>query len=59
MKKYKVWAQDIRDVYIIVEANSKDEAIDIAEGADGDEFIEEPNSGDWVVSRDKDLVEEV
>lgn len=56
MAKYRVWAQSISDVYIDVEANSKEEAIEIADEADGGEFIDS-NKGDWKLFDDPDFVD--
>lgn len=44
--KYRVWAESISYVYLEVEANSEDEALQIAEDADGGEFTDSGN-GDW------------
>ena len=59
MAKYRVWAQCISDVYLDVEAESKEEAIAIAEIADGGDFIDDPTGGDWKLCTDPDMVEEV
>ena len=48
MTKYKVQAEMITDLYIIVEADSEDQAYEIAREADGADFIEE-GLGDWVI----------
>tara|TARA_Y100000996_G_scaffold371818_1_gene320378 strand:+ start:99 stop:314 length:216 start_codon:yes stop_codon:yes gene_type:complete len=47
--KFKVPATMHTDLYLIVEAASADEAYKIAKRTDGAEFIEEDNSGDWVI----------
>ena len=49
MAKYRVWAQSISDVYLDVEADSEEEALQIAEDADGGEFIDDPTGGDWIM----------
>ena len=49
MTKYKVQAEMITDLYIIVEAESEDEAYSIARDTDGADFIEEELGGDWVI----------
>lgn len=46
MAKYRVWAESISDVYLDVEANSKEEAMEIAMDTDGGDFIED-GMGDW------------
>ena len=56
MAKYRVWAQSISDVYIDVEADSKEEAIELADEADGGEFIDS-NKGDWNLFDDPDFVD--
>lgn len=49
MAKYRVWAEMITDCYLDVEADSPEEAYDIAYDADGGEFID-TDSGDWRMS---------
>ena len=39
--KYRVWATYTSRVYLDVEANSEEEAWDIAEGTDGGEYTED------------------
>lgn len=56
MPKFRVWAQSISDVYIDVEAETKEEAIEKADAADGGEFIDS-NQGDWKLWRDPDFVD--
>ena len=46
MAKYRVWAEWISDVYLDVEAETEEEALEIAEETDGGEFIES-STGDW------------
>lgn len=46
--KYRVWAQSISDVYLDVEADSEEEARNIAEETDGGEFIDS-GYGDWIL----------
>lgn len=46
MAKYRVWAECISDVYLDVEANSKEEALNIAAETDGREFID-AGTEDW------------
>jgi hypothetical protein len=47
--KYRVNATMTTDLYVIVEADSEDEALEIARNMDGGEFIEDERwgSGDW------------
>lgn len=47
--KYRVWAQCISDVYLDVEADSPEEAWEIANEADGGEFIDS-GEGDWIMN---------
>lgn len=47
-KTYRVLATMETDLYLDVEANSKEEAIEIAESTDGGEFIED-GGGSWNV----------
>ena len=49
MKKYRVWAKSISYCWLDVEADSEDEAMEIAEEADGGEYEESPY-GDWIVT---------
>lgn len=46
--KWKVPVTSITDLYIIVEADTEDEAYELAKEADGSEFIEE-GYGEWDV----------
>lgn len=48
MAKYRVWAECISDVYLDVEAESEDEAIEIANETDGGDFITS-DYGDWKI----------
>ena len=45
--RYKVQAEMITDLYIIVVCDSEDRAYEMARDADGADFIEEGCSGDW------------
>ena len=47
--KYRVWAKCISDVYLDVEADSPEEAWEIANEADGGEFIDS-GKGDWIMN---------
>lgn len=49
MAKFRVWAQCISDVYVDIEAETKEQALKIAEEADGGEFIDDPTGGDWIM----------
>ena len=55
MKKYKVMAVMTSCVYLTVEAESKEEAFDIADETDGGDFIEEDCS--WTINADR--IEEI
>ena len=46
MAKYRVWAECISDVYLDVEAESEEEALEIAAETDGGDFIDS-GTGDW------------
>ena len=46
--KYRVWATSISYVYLDVDAETEEEAIEIAEEADGGEF-EATAYGDWYI----------
>lgn len=48
MAKFRVWAQSITDVYLDVEAEDEEQAKEIAEEADGGDFIPTPY-GDWII----------
>lgn len=54
MPKYRVWAQSISDVYLDVEADSKEEAFAIAYETDGGEFSDS-NKGDWIIGDVEEL----
>ena len=56
MPRYKVTASMITDLYIEVEADSEEEALQIAEDADGADFIEE-GCGDWEMGSANLIVE--
>ena len=60
MAKYRVWAEMVTDCYTDIEAESEDEALSIAEGMDGDDFITDDDygSGDWRVTYATELDEE-
>lgn len=47
MKKFRVWAESISDVYLDVEAETEEEAMEIAMDTDGGDYIED-GCGDWV-----------
>lgn len=49
MKKFKVWAEVISDCYLVVEAETLEEAIEIAENTDGGEFEEDPTGGEFKI----------
>lgn len=59
MAKYRVEAIDVRKYFIEVEADSVEEAWDIAEDMDGGEFTEvvDSNSKGWEIRR-PELIEE-
>lgn len=46
MAKFRVWARSISDVYLDVEAETEEEARDIAENTDGGLFTD-AGTGDW------------
>lgn len=51
MKKFRVWAKCSNYCYLDVEANSAEEAEEIAGNTDGGDFItdDNPYSGDWEI----------
>lgn len=49
MAKYRVWAECISDVYLDVEAESEEEAFEIAEESDGGEWIEDATGGEFKI----------
>lgn len=66
LKVYRVWAENISNVYLDVAAESKEEAYRIADEADGSEFIDMGTGGwnmdrDWVIEMqeqpDDDMIE--
>ena len=54
MAMYRVWASYSTDCYLDVEADSKEEAEQIAEEADGGDFIscDSFDDGDWHICYD-------
>lgn len=57
MKKYKVYARSISYPYVVIEAESKEDAEDKAREMDGGEFIpDDPWDGVWEIA--EDLTEE-
>ena len=51
LKVYRVWAENISNVYLDVAAESKEEAYRIADEADGSEFTD-TGTGGWNMSQD-------
>ena len=49
MPKWRIWAESISDVYLDVEADTFEHALEVAENADGAEF-HDTYSGDWKIS---------
>ena len=56
-KKFRVWAKSTDYCYLDVEANSKEEAEEIAENSDGGDFEVYHLQGDWIIRMD--LTEEI
>ena len=52
---YRAYATMTTKLYLDIEADSEDEAWEIAEGRDGGAYMEMENAGDWSI----DKVEEV
>ena len=53
MKTYRVWAKMISYCYLDVEADSVEEANEIAMETDGGEFInDDPYGGDWEIMQE-------
>ena len=50
MPRYKVKAEMITDLYIVVEADDEEEALEIADEIDGGDWVDE-EKGDWIVCR--------
>ena len=55
MATYRVWAKMVTYAYLDVEAESEDEAVEIAYDADGGDFIEDtdPYSGSWEIMEEE------
>lgn len=51
LKVYRVWAENVSNVYLDVAAESEEEAYRIADEADGSEFID-TGTGGWNMSQD-------
>jgi len=49
MKKYRVIAETVEQFEVIIDANSPEEAIEIAEQVDGGDFVrvEDMHNGSW------------
>tara|TARA_R110002012_G_scaffold127534_1_gene279805 strand:+ start:397 stop:594 length:198 start_codon:yes stop_codon:yes gene_type:complete len=50
MPRYKVKAEMITDLFIVVEAEDEEEAFEIADEIDGGDWVDE-EKGDWRVCR--------
>lgn len=46
-KKFRVWAKTVDYCYLDVEADSKEEAMEVAEEADGGAFHNDWSNGEW------------
>ena len=57
MKKFRVWAKMTSYAYLDVEAETAEEAYQIADSTDGGEFISDEFKGDWEVDPDCDIQE--
>lgn len=53
-KTFRVWAECTSYCYLIVDADSEEEAMDIARDADGGDFMQ-TSDGDWVVTEAVEL----
>lgn len=49
MPKWRIWAESISDVYLDVEADTFEHALEVAYDADGAEF-HDSSSGTWIIS---------
>lgn len=49
MPKWRIWAESISDVYLDVEADTFEHALEVAYDADGAEF-HDTCGGDWKIS---------
>lgn len=48
MKTYRVWAKSISYCFVEIEAESENDAMEIAEEMDGGDF-EDSGVGDWII----------
>ena len=53
--KFKIWASSTCLYSLEIEAENEDEAFEIANSADGADFDEIPNSGDWQIDSIKQI----
>ena len=55
MSKYRVKAEMVTYLILDVEAESAEEAEEIAEGVDGGDWVEDPNNknGSWEIEEEK------
>jgi hypothetical protein len=51
MKKYRVYASYVVELYYDLEAESKDDAYDKAYHIDGGDYTRTDNDGDWQIDR--------
>lgn len=56
-KKYRVLCTMEVDLYLDVEAESREEAMEIAESTDGGDFIQDGMGGDWNIYDAYELTE--
>ena len=49
MPKWRIWAESISDVYLDVEADTFEHALEVAEAADGADF-HDTCDGEWKIS---------
>ena len=51
MKKWRVWAEETVRLYLDIEAETEDEAWEIAQDTDGSEYTEDPIFTNWELER--------
>lgn len=55
MKKFKVIAQSISFPYVIIEANTEEEAFNMASEVDGGDFIDDNKESYWEILEVKEI----
>jgi hypothetical protein len=55
MNKYRVYASYVVELYVDVEAESIDDAYDVAYNIDGGDYTRKDNDSDWQIDRIEEI----